>query len=132
MAKYIIGVIQLVVALAEVVSWYWKKKLLDRREEGLDRKQAALDERAATVDKLQESLAGMPRGYKAEPIKCMAIIGYPEELNEIELAKEKKRRIDDMTLGILRKCKERIEITETATDMVRLRATLWVLERTTE
>ena len=126
-------------AILEITAFLFSAKLLRKREKGLDRKQAALDEKSKVlkdkVDAMDEQLAlwqMVPKGYKAEPIKCMAIIGSPEELNEIELAQEKKRRIDDMTLGILRKCKERIEITETVTDMVRLRATLWVLERTTE
>lgn len=57
MAKYIIvGVILLVWAVIEGVSWFWTKKLLDKREEGLDRRQEQLKKKESALTKWERAL----------------------------------------------------------------------------
>lgn len=57
MAKYIIvGVILLVGAVVLGVSWFWTKKLLDKRKEGLNRRQDVITRREDNLDSRENQL----------------------------------------------------------------------------
>lgn len=138
MAKYIIvGVILLVWAVIEGVSWFWTKKLLDKREEGLDRRKEQLAKKESALTKWERALEEKRKlmeqpvqfettRMRPERYQCVAILRPGEDTEE-----DIKRYKEKMTLRLIQDAMENIVFYRKKDDR-HLYAEIWICRKETE
>ena len=124
MGKYIIvGVILLAGAVIEIVSWYWTKKLLDKREEGLDRRQEEIEKREKLLEQPIEI-----KTTRMKPVRFCAVAQFfPDDTEETHIYYKNK-----LTRRLLQDARQNITFSWMQAEKPTLLAELWVCNQKTE